>query len=281
MRILIVNVGVAEENSERGKLFKTVVAPLIRRNLDLFRKKDTELTLRFPSQGIIDHSRSESNSPSYFNPDFLFHGVLQADREGFDAALIACFHDAPTLKEARPLVGIPVVGIAESSLLMATLTGRKFGFLGVMADPDHPDLERKNGMVRWIAQYDLNKNYVGDKSGCASGAEMVAAHTDSQEVIERVKKAARELIADGAELILTAGGELSPVLQLAPGAEKEYPDGLTEVDGVPIMNSLGNALKMAEMLVESKQAGFLPNRHKKVSAQTTSHADDLSGYWDC
>ena len=36
------------------------------------------------------------------------------------------------------------------------------------------------------------------------------------------------------------------VLRMAPGCEDEYPNGLTEVDGVPILNVTAVTLKMAE-----------------------------------
>lgn len=60
---------------------------------------------------------------------------------------------------------------------------------------------------------------------------------------------ARELIADGAELLIPGCGLLFPALRLAPGAEKEYPHGLTEVDGVPVVDVMGETLKMAVLPV--------------------------------
>jgi allantoin racemase len=210
----------------------------------------------------------------------MFYQIIQAEKDGFDAALITCFHDAPTLKAVRPLVSIPVVGMAESSLLMATLTGRKFGFIGISSNPDQKEPRMKE-MEHWVAEYDLNKRYAGDKSGRGSGREMEMALTDASHILESCKKAARELIANGAELILPTCGLLPSILRLAPGAEKEYPNGLTEVDGVPIMNSLANALKMAEMLVESENAGFRPIKRKRVRAKSASGASDSTGFWDC
>jgi Asp/Glu/hydantoin racemase len=281
MKILVVNVPTAEENSVKGKFIKNSLAPLWRRDLDLFKNKETELTFRFSCQGILDHSFPDSFYLSHFDPEFLLRGVLQADQEGFDAALITCFHDAPTLKAARPLVSIPLVGIAESILITAALTGRKFGFVGLMADPDHPNLERKKEMELWIAQYDLNKNYIGDMSRRVNGKEIEAAFTDSHEVIEKVKEASKELIKKGAEIILPAGGLLPPILHLAPGAEKEYPHGLTDVDGVPLMNSMGIALKMAEMLVNSKPAGFKLNKQRDNNSNKVAGVANSKGYWNC
>ncbi len=280
MRIIVVNIPAAEESSEKGEFFKTVMAPLLRRNFHLFKRKDTEITFRFPSQGVLDEAWADCHYINYVNPESMFQAVISAEKDGFDAVLIACFHDAPTLKAVRPLVSIPVVGIAESSLLMATLTGRKFGFIGISPNPDYKD-PRTDEMEQWIAEYDLNKKYVGVKTGRGTGREIEMALTDAHHIINSYKKAAKELVASGAELILPTCGLMPSILRLAPGAEKEYPNGLTEVDGVPIMNSLANALNMAEMLVESKKAGFRPIKHKKVSAKSASGTSDTTGFWDC
>jgi allantoin racemase len=280
MRILIVNIPAAEEESSSGHFIKNVLVPLWRRNLDLFKRKDTKIVFRFPSQGMSDEEWADCLYIDRLNPESMFHAIIQAEKEGFDAALITCFHDASTLKAVRPLVSIPVVGIAESSLLMATLTGRKFGFIGISPNPDYKDPKMKE-MEQWIAEYDLNKRYVGLKGGCGSGREIEMALTDARHIFELYKKAARELIANGAELILPTCGLLPSIVRLAPGAEKEYPNGLIEVDGVPIMNSFANALKMAEMLVESADAGFRPIKRKRVSAKSVFGASDSTSFWDC
>lgn len=44
--------------------------------------------------------------------------VTKAEQDGFDAVVIGCFAD-PGLKEARELVKIPVIGVAEASLHLA------------------------------------------------------------------------------------------------------------------------------------------------------------------
>jgi Asp/Glu/hydantoin racemase len=284
MKILIVNIPAAEEFSESGKFFKTVLAPLMRRNLDLFRKQDTELTFRFPIDGILDEMRTDCHHLNHINPDSMFQSVLEAEKDGFDAAMITCFHDEQILKALRPLVSIPVVGIAESSLLMAILSGRKFGFVGLVPNPDivHPMLEEMDReMKQWIARYDLNKKYIGTVSAKGTGLDEEIALTDAKYVIDPFKKAAKSLVNMGAELILPTCGLIPSVLRLAPGSEKEYPDGLDEVDGVPIVNSLGSALKMAEMLVDSKSVGFQPVKSKVTNAERKIAAKGAFKFWDC
>ena len=73
------------------------------------------------------------------------------------------------------------------------------------------------------------------------------------------------------------------------GAEEEYPNGLTEVDGVPVMDVLGATIKMAETLVTLKQAGSCWISRKAFYAQATPKAIELAqpllkydgpGFWD-
>jgi allantoin racemase len=273
MRILVVNIPAAEEGSESGQFIKTVLASLMRRNFDLFKQKDTELTLRFPRQGMVAEPWAECRYIDRINPESMLPSIIRGEKEGFDAVVVACFHDALILKEARDAVTIPVVGIAESSILMAALSGRRFGIVEAFPHP-FDDLNKR------VADLDLNKQFVGATYTRESAREQEMALTDARREIERFKEAARELILGGAELLLTSCGLMPPVLQLAPGAEKEYPNGITDVDGVPIMNSMGNALKMAEMLVEAKETGFRPTVRNGGKAHAPD-SDGSAGFWDC
>lgn len=51
--------------------------------------------------------------------------VVQAEEEGYDGVVIACYGD-PGIEAAKELVDIPVVGITEASYALATLLGTKF-----------------------------------------------------------------------------------------------------------------------------------------------------------
>lgn len=43
---------------------------------------------------------------------------------------------------------------------------------------------------------------------------------------------------------------------MAPGCEDEYPDGFTEVDGVPIVDVISAGVRLAEVLVSFRRAGL-------------------------
>ena len=115
------------------------------------------------------------------------------------------------------------------------------------------------------------------------------AVTDARHGIEAFKKVARELIADGADVLLPFASVFSFALRLAPGVEKEYPNGVTEVDGVPVMDVVGATVKAAETLVSLKQAGSPWISRKTYYAQAGPQAIDGGqmvlkydgpGFWD-
>ncbi|MEM3626813.1 MAG: aspartate/glutamate racemase family protein [Candidatus Bathyarchaeia archaeon] len=59
---------------------------------------------------------------------FVVHAVIKAEKQGYDAAIINCFDD-PGLQAAREQVSIPVYGIGETSMVLATLFGHKFAVI--------------------------------------------------------------------------------------------------------------------------------------------------------
>lgn len=50
----------------------------------------------------------------------IIEKAVSAEKEGYDAVVIGCFYD-PGLREARELVEIPVVGVCEASLHVASM----------------------------------------------------------------------------------------------------------------------------------------------------------------
>jgi len=282
MRILLVNIPAAEEDNEIGQFFKTTMVPLLRRNLDLVKQKDTEVTFRFSRWGLAGMDAVFYSYIDYLNTRLAFHAAAHAEEEGFDAIMICCFGD-PMLWEIRQALNIPVVSPGESSMLLATMMGYKFGVVTI--SPYNIIGQKHN-----IAKYGLRERLAGVRAIPESGDEQIMAMQDAHHTIESFKKVARELIADGAEVIIPGCALMSPALRLAPGAEKDYPNGLTEVDGVPVADILSDTIKMAEMLVSLKRAGSCWISRKGLYAQATPRAkefgqmvlkDDGPGFWDC
>jgi allantoin racemase len=281
-RILVANVAAAEEDSEQGHIFKTVAVDMWKRSFGPVRQPGTELTFRFPRRGLAD---IEAQPYSYLHTladSEILYMIMQAERDGFDGAVIACYHD-PSLLAARQAVDIPVAGFGESSMLLACAMGRKFGLycpspLGV------PDFEDR------VAQYGLKERCVGVVPGYLSGAEQEGALVDAHAVIEEFTAVGRQLIARGAEVLIPGCGLIAPCLRFAPGCEADYPQGLTEVDGVPIIDLYAAVLMMAETLIALKRAGspwvsrkgMLARPPAEVLATARSVLEYVGpGFWDC
>ena len=43
---------------------------------------------------------------------------------------------------------------------------------------------------------------------------------------------------------------------MAPGCESEYPNGLTSVDGVPVVDVISSGIRLAEVMASFKKAGL-------------------------
>ena len=281
MKVLLANVAVAEEGTDSGQFVKKILVPIWRRNLDLVKQRDTELTFRFPRWGITGLDGFFYSYIDMLNAKSVFHAAVQAEKEGFDAVMITCFGD-PMLWAIRQAVDIPVVSLGESSMLLATMMGYKFG---VVTISPYNIYEQEHS----IAKYGLMERLAGIRPNPETGDEQSEALIDARHAIESFKKVGRELIADGAEVLIPGCGLMSPALRLAPGAEKEYPNGLTEVDGIPVADVMGDTIKMAETMVSLKRADSCWISRKGLYAQATPRAkefgqmvlqDDGPGFWD-
>jgi len=278
---MLANVAVAEEVGESAQFVKNILVPAWRKNFDLVKQKDTEIVARFPKWGVTGLNGFFYSFIDTLNAQSVLHAALQAEQDGFDAVLITCFGD-PLLYQIRQAVNIPVVSLGESSILLASMMGHKFGIVTISP---YNIFEQEH----IIAKYGQERRYAGCRPNPEPAEEQPLALVDARHAIEAFKKAARELIADGAEIVIPGCGLLSPALRLAPGAEAEYPAGLTEIDGVPVMDVMGAALKMAETMVVLKKAGSPWISRKGLFARATDHAllegrmvlkDERMAYWD-
>ena len=97
----------------------------MRRELMEIKRESTELTVTCPDKGPI--SIESAYDEALAIPPTL-ELVKQANQEGYDAVILACFSD-PGLFAAKEISEILVVGIQEISLRMATTLGSKFTIL--------------------------------------------------------------------------------------------------------------------------------------------------------
>jgi allantoin racemase len=83
-------------------------------------------------------------------------------------------------------------------------------------------------------------------------ADVLAAYAEPSALIERFRAAARELLTQGADVIIPGEAPLCVLLAA---------HGVSDVDGAPVLDSLSAWVKSAEMLVDLRaQSGIRGSR---------------------
>lgn len=184
------------------------------------------------------------------SPLQYFHGLqflaaaVAAERSGADAYAISTLPE-PTLREARALVDIPVVGYGESAMLLACTLGRTFGVLVFI--PELATLVAHNALQHGFRDRFVCATHVG-----FGFTDVLAAFSDPEPLIEKFLVAARTMIAKGVEVIIPGEAPLNVMLAR---------HGISDVDGVPVVDSLGAWVKQAETLVDMRRnSGTKPCR---------------------
>lgn len=177
--------------------------------------------------------------------------ALRAQDEGYDAFLIATIPDT-AYEEVRTLIDIPVVTFGQTSVLMAAALGDRVGIVNFIAALE-PQLRRNlrsyrlDSLVGPIVQVD------------AQFTDVMAAYADPLPLLEAFTDAARRAIADGANVLVPGEGPLNVFLA---------DQGISRVDDVPVLDSLGTCVRVAELRVaQHRGSGLRPSRVGFYGAQ--------------
>jgi allantoin racemase len=217
--------------------FKVLYDPL----LEIIRsvvRPDTELVTKYVDKCTlsIHHAYFE-----YYNTLGAMENVIQAEKEGCDAAIIVCNTD-PGLYVIREAVNIPVVGLLESAALIAAMLAHKFA---VVTPFDKWEGSVENSLVKYGLRDKLIAHPV---RGLGFGLEWYGRMGEEPGgIVTRFKEVARACVADGAEAIVSGCVCLSFVC---------LTQGVSQIDGVPLIHGLVTAPKMAEILVDLRKPPF-------------------------
>jgi allantoin racemase len=166
---------------------------------------------------------------------FAYAAIL-AEERGFDAFTIGTLPE-PGLREIRSLVNIPVVSYGEANMLTACQLGLKFGVLLFIKEMI-PQIET-NVKIHGLESRFAGARYVGFPAG-----DVIPNSSMSPEIMDVFMSNARALIAQGADVIIPGEGPLSQLLKKI---------GISRVDDVPVMDTIGTLLKNAEMMVDMQR----------------------------
>ncbi len=164
-----------------------------------------------------------------FYDHIAIHDIIEtsvrAEKDGFDAIVIGCFYD-PGLREVRELLRIPVVGVCEASMHVASmLSAGKFSVLV--------------GRKKWIPRMANNARNYGFESKIASWRVMGLTVPDMR---NREKTRAALL----REAKAAAEQDLADVVCLGCTGMVGQAKHAQEVLGIPILDPVLIGLKIAE-----------------------------------
>jgi len=189
----------------------------------------------FDVHGIVPPDRYFHAITEFRCADQAIQAAITAEKQGYDAFVIGHLQE-PGLIECRGVVDIPVVSLGEATLLYACTLGRRIGLVTIspVFIPWHADQIRSHG---------LEHRVTGTTAIRADLARFMLAFEDAAEYAalrDDFATAARPLIAQGADVIVPAGG--LPALLFA----REQPFA---IDGALVVEGIAALAKAAEMAV--------------------------------
>ncbi len=154
--------------------------------------------------------------------------AYNAEKNGYNAIVINCFDD-PGLDASREKVSIPVLGIGETSMVIACLLGNKFAIVSVGSN-SRAIYERRAlelGLINRLAY------------SCGIESKVLDLKKDENKVKEMIYKEAKRAIEEfGAEVIV-----------LGCGGMVGFSEDLTKMLNVPVIDPLPLTINIAETLV--------------------------------
>jgi allantoin racemase len=195
-----------------------------------------------------------------FYEHLAIHNVIEktvnAEREGFDTVVIGCFYD-PGLREARELVEIPVVGVCEASLHVASMLSA--GRFSVLV-----------GRQKWIPKMADNAKVYGFEDRIASWRVLDLTVPDMHDV-EKTQAAifreAREAVEEDMAECVVLG-----CTGMAGQARKAQ-----ETLRVPVLDPVLMGVKVAELRAALwKRYGI---SHSKRGGYEAPPVDELEPIW--
>lgn len=187
---------------------------------------DTIVEAVNPTEGpaSIENDDDEHRCVPYLLAEFERAATRRQDRP--DAYVIACFGD-PGLEEARALVGVPVLGIAQAAMHAAALSAGTFSVVTSMS-------------ATVPRAWELAKAYTPGQCLGVYACDIPVLTIDAD-------PASVHPIGDLCEQALAADGSRAIVLGCA--AMAKYAGALTRRLGVPVVDGVVAATLLAESLV--------------------------------
>lgn len=216
---------------------------MVKETYDKVKGPGTEVVIEALQTGMSDVERFSYYALRFINDREILSHVMKAEKEGYDGVVIACFFD-PSLWAARQLVKIPVVGIAETSMRLAGMMGSKFAV--VTSDPGYVFELEENIKKYGMTECAITRQPA--RSISLSMEEFLGGFAGGfTTVLDSFSEVSRRCQEDGAEVIIAGCGLLSTMLTT---------NGVSTVEGLPIIDPMVVGLKVGELFVQLHRAGL-------------------------
>lgn len=179
----------------------------------------------------ITSSMGPASIEGYYDEAFALPGLLKeigkAERDGADAAVIACFDDTG-LDAARAMVRMPVIGICEAAMATAAFLAKRFTVVTTM--------ERSRVPIEELAH----------RYGMAGRARIRAANIAVLS-LEDPNSGARDRLRS--EIVRAIAEDNAEAIVLGCAGMADLAHTLSQEFGMPVIDGVGAAVKQAEALV--------------------------------
>jgi allantoin racemase len=214
------------------------------KHLNSVKRADTEIAVNGVDRGSLDLHFNFTVALNSFAPGGVLDKMVQADRQGYDAAAIGCFLD-PALQEAREITNIPILGLAETSMHMACMMGTKFSGIAF----SDKQAQYYDAVAR---RYGLEDRAVPFASLGIDLTEVQQGFSNPGKMMDLFKKCLKQLAHSGAEVILPACACVNTIV---------VNEKITEMEGMLILDINALLLKITEAMVDFyKLAGVSRSR---------------------
>jgi len=214
---------------------------LVRQLFPKVLRPGTEVSFKSVEPGLESLAVSSSAYFDLLNKKEIIEKIMEAEKEGFDAALVGCFED-PGVREAREVVNIPVIGIGEASMLLACMLGHRFAVVTANDNKVATNLEvmiKLQGLQERAITHPVRTISMANRDVFTKGFQ------EPYLIVSDILDKARGCVADGAEVVIVGCAGLAPHCTMS---------GVTMVDenGAQLLDCVVIGLKAAEAIVDLK-----------------------------
>ena len=197
-----------------------------------------ETTVDVHGVEIMSPALSWLHYAEFLNTSQVMNNAIQAERDGYDAFVTTCMDD-PGFYSLRQVLNIPVVSAGETAFFMACLLAPKFALLAYNEAPLRAQTEN-------AIHYGLRDRLVPSGAFGLTLTELQGGFNDPEPVLKGAREMAKKAREQGAAMLVCGCNCLNMIM---------VSNNIREIEGVPILDAVGTAVKMAELLVELKGIG--------------------------